>query len=40
MPRMDGEVPENGKEKSGSVPNGLLPEHSTKTVLAMKEPTL
>ena len=35
---MDGEVPENGKEKSGSVSYGLSPRHSTKTLQAMKAP--
>ena len=36
--KMDGEVPENGKEKSGSVSYGLSPRHSTKTLRAMKAP--
>ena len=35
---MDGNVPENGKEKSGSVPHDLLPKRSTKTLRAMKAP--
>ena len=35
---MDGDVPENIKEKSGSVSNDLLPSRSTKTLLAMKAP--
>ena len=35
---MDGEVPENGKEKSGSVSYDLSPRHSTKTLLAKKAP--
>ena len=35
---MDGNFPENGKEKSGSVSHGLLPNRSTKTLRAMKAP--
>ena len=35
---MDGEVPENGKEKSGSVSHDLSPRRSTKTLRAMKAP--
>ena len=35
---MDGDVPENGKEKSGSVSKNLSPRHRTKTMLAMKAP--
>ena len=35
---MDGNVPENGKEKSGSVSHDLLPRRSTKTLRAMKAP--
>ena len=35
---MDGDVPENGKEKSGSVSYDLTPRHSTKTLRAMKAP--
>ena len=35
---MDEEVPENGKEKSGSVSHDLSPRHSTKTLRAMKAP--
>ena len=35
---MQGEVPENGKEKSGSVSHDLSPRHSTKTLRAMKAP--
>ena len=38
MSRMDGEVPENGKEKSGSVSHDLSPRRSTKTLRAMKAP--
>ena len=38
MSRMDGEVPENGKEKSGSVSNDLSPRRSAKTLRAMKAP--
>ena len=38
MSRMDGDVPENGKEKSGSVSNDLSPRRSTKTLRAMKAP--
>ena len=36
--KMDGEVPENGKEKSGSVSYDLSPRRSTKTLRAMKAP--
>ena len=36
--KMDGDVPENGKEKSGSVSYDLSPRQSTKTLLAMKAP--
>ena len=35
---MDGDVPENGKEKSGSVSHDLSPRRSTKTLRAMKTP--
>ena len=35
---MDGDVPENGKEKSGSVSYDLSPRRSTKTLRAMKAP--
>ena len=35
---MDGDVPENGKEKSGSVSHDLSPRRRTKTVRAMKAP--
>ena len=35
---MDGNFPENGKEKSGSVSHDLLPMRSTKTLRAMKAP--
>ena len=35
---MDGDVPENGKEKSGSVSHDLSPRHRTKTLRAMKAP--
>ena len=35
---MDGDVPENGKEKSESVSHDLSPRHSTKTLRAMKAP--
>ena len=35
---MDGNFPENGKEKSGSVSHDLLPKRSTKTLRAMKAP--
>ena len=35
---MDGDVPENSKEKSGSVSHDLSPRHSTKTLRAMKAP--
>ena len=35
---MDGDVPENGKEKSGSVSDDLSPRRSTKTLRAMKAP--
>ena len=35
---MDGNVPENGKEKSGSVSHDLLPSRRTKTLRAMKAP--
>ena len=38
MQKMDGEVPENVKEKSGSVSHDLLPSRSTKTLRAMKAP--
>ena len=38
MSRMDGDVPENGKEKSGSVSYDLSPRRSTKTLRAMKAP--
>ena len=38
MSRMDGEVPENGKEKSGAVSHDLSPRRSTKTLRAMKAP--
>ena len=38
MQRMQGEVPENGKEKSGSVSHDLLPRRITKTLRAMKAP--
>ena len=38
MSRMQGEVPENGKEKSGSVSDDLSPRRSTKTLRAMKAP--
>ena len=38
MSRMQGEVPENGKEKYGSVSSGLSPRRRTKTLLAMKAP--
>ena len=38
MCRMDGDVPENGKEKSGAVSNDLSPRRSTKTLRAMKAP--
>ena len=36
--QMKGDVPENGKEKYGSVSYDLSPMHSTKTLLAMKAP--
>ena len=36
--RIDGEVPENVKEKSGLVSNDLSPGRSTKTLQAMKAP--
>ena len=36
--KMDGEVPENSKEKSGSMSYDLSPRRSTKTLLAMKAP--
>ena len=35
---MDGDVPENGKEKSGSVSHDLTPRRSTKKLRAMKAP--
>ena len=35
---MDGDVPENGKEKSGSVSHDLSPRRSTKTLRSMKAP--
>ena len=35
---MDGDVPENGKEKSGSVSYDLSPRRSTKKLRAMKAP--
>ena len=35
---MDGNFPENGKEKAGSVSHDLLPKRSTKTLRAMKAP--
>ena len=35
---MDGDVPENGKEKSGSVSHDLSPRRSTKKLRAMKAP--
>ena len=35
---MDGDVPENSKEKSGSVSYDLSPRRSTKTLRAMKAP--
>ena len=35
---MDGDVPENSKEKSGSVSHDLSPRRSTKTLRAMKAP--
>ena len=38
MSRMDGDVPENGKEKSGSVSHDLSPRRSTKILWAMKAP--
>ena len=38
MSRMDGDVPENGKENSGSVSHDLSPRRSTKTLRAMKAP--
>ena len=38
MSRMDGDVPENIKEKSGSVSYDLSPRRSTKTLRAMKAP--
>ena len=38
MSRMDGDVPENSKEKSGSVSYDLSPRRSTKTLRAMKAP--
>ena len=38
MSRMDGEVPENVKEKSRSVSHDLSPRRSTKTLRAMKAP--
>ena len=36
--KMDGEVPESGKEKSGSVPYDLSPRRTPKTLRAMKAP--
>ena len=36
--RMYGDVPENVKEKSGSVSNDLSPRRNTKTMRAMKAP--
>ena len=38
MSRMQGEVPENLKQKSGSVANNLSPSHRSKTLRAMKAP--
>ena len=38
MSKMDGEVPEIGKEKSGAVSHDLSPRRSTKTLRAMKAP--
>ena len=38
MSRMDGDVPENAKEKSGSVSHDLSPRRSTKKLRAMKAP--
>ena len=38
MSRMDGDVPENSKEKSGSVSYDLSPRRSLKTLRAMKAP--
>ena len=38
MSRMDGDVPENAKDKSGAVSNNLSPRRSTKTLRAMKAP--
>ena len=35
---MDGDVPENGKEKYGSVSHDLTPRRSTKAIRAMKAP--
>ena len=35
---MDGDVPENGKETTGSVSHDLSPSRSTKTLRAMKAP--
>ena len=35
---MQGEVPENLKQKSGSVANNLSPSHRSKTLRAMKAP--
>ena len=38
MSRMDGDVPENSKEKSGSVSHNLSPRRRTKAMRAMKAP--
>ena len=36
LKNMDGDVPENGSEKSGNVAYDLLPTHKTKTLKSMK----
>ena len=36
--QMDGDVPENGSEKSGEVSFDLLPTHNSKTLRSMKAP--
>ena len=38
MSRMEGDVPENSKEKAGKVSDDLSPSRSTKALLAMKAP--
>ena len=38
MPKMDGDVPENGSEKTGAVSYDLKPTNNEKTMNSMKAP--